>query len=84
MRRKPVPQQPLLLLVVAAVVMPIAVCVILALGRLLLAMGDDPAGAVVDWIALAFGAVWVLDLICLILALAVNSLSEPDEPPGPE
>jgi hypothetical protein len=68
-----------------ALVVPIAICVIVALGRLLAAMGDVPAAvATLDWVAAALGILWVLDLICLVLALAIESLREPHEPDEPE
>ena len=82
MRRQLIPRAVLLVLIAIALVTPIGICVILAAGRLLGTMGDAAAGGVLDWIALAFGGVWLVDLICLVLAHAVNSLSEADDPPG--
>ena len=79
MRQKPIPKRAVLLLIAIAMVMPIGICVILALGRLLQAMGDASGSVVLDWIALACGVVWVLDLICLILAHSINSLAELDD-----
>jgi len=79
MRQKPIPQRILLLLIAPAVVLPIGICILLALGRLLGAMGDASGGVVLDWIALACGVAWVLDLICLILAQGINSLGAPED-----
>ena len=79
MRQNPVPQRVLLLLIAVAVVLPIGICVMLALGRLLGAMGDASGGIVLDWIALACGVAWVLDLICLILVQGINSLGDSDD-----
>jgi len=84
MRSRPIARRFLAALLAAAVALPIAVCVLVALGRLLAAMGDVGGAAVLDWIALAIGAVWVLDLVCLVLAQAVNSLADQDDPPEPE
>ena len=84
MRSRLIARRFLATLLAAAVVLPIAVCVLVALGRLLAAMDDAGGAAVLDWIALAIGAVWVLDLVCLVLAQAVNSLAEQDDPPEPE
>lgn len=81
MRQRPIPRNALLLLIAIAIVMPIGTCVILAVGRLLEAMGDASGSVVLDWIALAAGIVWILDLICLILAHGINSLADPDDPP---
>jgi len=74
-------QRALVTLIVIAVVLPIGVCVILALGELLGAMGDSAGGVVLDRVALATGVLWVVDLICLVLALGVNSLIDPRGPP---
>lgn len=84
MRAKPISPRVLLVLIAAAVLTPIAVCVVVALGRLLAAMGDAQAAGVLDWIAVAVGALWLVDLISLVLALAVNAVSEPADPPEPE
>jgi len=84
MRPRPISQRIVLLLVAGGVVLPITVCVVLGLGRLLAAMGDAEPGRVVDWIAAAFGVLWLVDVVCLILVLAINSLGEPDEPPEGE
>lgn len=63
-----------LALVVAAVLLPIAICVILGVGGLLQAMGDSAGGAVLHRIALSGGILWAIDLICLVLALAISAL----------
>ncbi len=68
-----------LLLIAAAIVLPIAVCVVLAVGALLSAMGDSPGGGVLRYIAWAFGILWGVDLICLVLAMGVSVLTDPDE-----
>lgn len=85
MQSKPISQHVLLVLVAAAVVLPIAVCVIVALGRLLQAMGDASAAAVVlDWIAAGLGILWVLDLVLLVLAQAINCLSDSGDTHEPD
>lgn len=67
------------LLVAGVIVLPITICVIWAVSLLLGAM-DDPAGAhVLRYIALAAGILWAVDLICLVLAQGVSSLSETDQ-----
>ena len=64
----------LLWLLAGALFLPIVILLILAVGRLLGAL-EDPAGAAVfDRIALAFGIVWALVIICLPLVLTVQSL----------
>ncbi len=81
MRRQLVPQRLLLLLTALAVVLLISGFVTLGLGELLAALGDELGSRVVKSIALGCGVLCVVDLICLVLAQAVNSLAETDEPP---
>ena len=81
MRHKLILQRILVSLIAAAVMLLIGVTVTLGLGELLAAMGDRPGSIVLQYIALAGGGLCVLDLICLILLVAVNSLLDPDEPP---
>jgi hypothetical protein len=65
-------------LVTAACVLPVAIVVVVAVGRLLGAMQDAAGAAALDRIALALGIVWVIDLVCLVLAQSINSLGPPD------
>jgi len=71
----------LLLLVAAAVMLPIAICALVGLGRLLGGMGDAAGSLVLDRIGLALGIAWVLDLVFLVLWLAIQRLLEPGDPP---
>ncbi len=71
----------LLLLVAAAVMLPITICVLVGLGRLLGSMGDAAGSLVLDRIGLALGIAWVLDLVFLVLLLAIQRLLEPGGPP---
>jgi hypothetical protein len=66
-------------LVVAACVLPVAIVVVGAVGRLLAAMADTTGAAVLDGIALALGILWVIDLVCLVLVQAINSLGPPPD-----
>ena len=76
MSRKPVPRWALLLLLGAALFLPIAVLVVWGVGELLGAMGDAAGGAALRRIALAGGILWALDLLGLLLSGAVNSLTD--------
>ncbi len=67
----------LTILVTTGCVLPLALVVVLAVARLLTAMQDAAAAAVLDRIALAAGIVWAIDLLCLLLALGINSLGPP-------
>jgi hypothetical protein len=80
MPRKPVSRRTFLALVAGVLVMPIAIAVVLAVSALLAAMRDAAGGMVLRYVALGCGIFWVIALICLVLAQAVNSLSE--EPSG--
>lgn len=79
MSKKPVPRWILLLLLAGAVILPVSICVILAVSTLLGAMGDQSGGLALQYTALGAGTVWVIDLICLVLAEGLNSLSDTDE-----
>jgi type VI protein secretion system component VasK len=79
MNRPLIPQRIVLSLVVVAVLLPIALCVVLGVGALLTQMGDTAGGTVLARIALAGGILWAVNLICLLLTLAIGSLRSPDE-----
>ena len=64
-------------LLLAAVALPIVCTVVVALGRLLAAMGDAAGATLVDRLALAAGVLWVFVLITLVLLLAAARAFEP-------
>ncbi len=70
----------LTILVTAACVLPVTIVVVMGVGRLLGAMEDAPAAAVLDRIALGAGILWAIDLLCLVLAQGINSLGPPSVP----
>jgi len=78
MDQKLIPPRGVMILLGAAVVLPVAVCVILAVSALLGAMNDVTGGRVLGYVAWACGLLWVIDLICLVVALALNSLANDD------
>lgn len=67
----------------AAIVLIVLCCTLLALGRLLAALGDFPAATVVDYIALGAGVAFAVDLVCLVLVQA-GLLSGPGNDPPEE
>lgn len=71
----------LIVLLSAGFVLPMAITLVWAVSRLLLAMEDREAAIVLDRVALALGLVWTLDLICLVLAQAVNAVGPPEKRP---
>ncbi|MEE8450959.1 MAG: hypothetical protein V3R99_03560 [Thermoguttaceae bacterium] len=76
MSQKLVPRRAILLLIAAALALPIVICVILAVGSVLLAMDDTSGFVVLRRIALAGGILWAIDLICLLVVLALNALAD--------
>jgi hypothetical protein len=81
MRQSSVWQIVLFLLLALAIVLLIGTVVLFGLAELLAALGDAAGSAALKYVALASGGLLVTDLICLVLAQAVNSLAETDEPP---
>jgi hypothetical protein len=75
MDRLPIFRHIIALAIAGAIILPIAICLIIAVASLLSAMGDITGGGVLRWVALACGIVWVLDLILLVIALGVNALT---------
>ena len=75
------PSRVLASLVTAALALPVTISVLVAVARLLAAMGDVAGSLVVDRIALAAGIVWVVLLVCLVVVLGILALARPPEPP---
>ena len=67
------------LLVAAAIVLMITICVIWAVSLLLGEMGDTPGQRALRYVALAAGVLVVVDLICLVLAQGLNALDQKDK-----
>jgi hypothetical protein len=61
-------------LLVGSVVLPLALVLVLGVGRLLAAMGDIAGAAVLDRLAMAGGLLWGINLLLLLLAVALRSL----------
>ncbi len=76
-----IPPRILVLLVTSALALPIAISVLVAVARLLAAMGDAAGGIVVDRVALAGGIGWIVLLVCLVLVLGISALLRPQDPP---
>ncbi len=54
--------------------MPVALAVVFGVGHLLAAMADELWAGILYRAGLIGGIVWVVDLICLLIALAVNAV----------
>lgn len=79
MSRKIVPPVLPRFLLVVSLVLPIAVCLVIGVASLLGTLGDLAGQAALNRIALAGGILWILALVCLVLAQAVASLDDPDD-----
>ena len=66
-------------LLVTALVLPIAICVVWTIAQLLLALGDLHWAGILTRVALGGSILWVVDLIGLLIALAVQALVPDDE-----
>ncbi len=74
-------QRFILILAAVALVALVTVAVVLGFAALLGGMGDEIGSRVLRWVAGGVSVVLVVDLICLILALAVHAATNGDEPP---
>lgn len=73
-----IPRRVLKILVTIGAVLPLAIAIVLGVARLLVAMQDTAAAAVLDRIALAAAILWGVDLVTLILALGINAIGPND------
>jgi hypothetical protein len=63
-------------LLTGALLLPAAIVLVVAVAGLLSGMNDAGGAYVMNRVALGLGIVWILELIALLLALALNSLQE--------
>jgi hypothetical protein len=70
----------LAILVTVACILPVAITIVLAVGKLLGAMQDAVGAAALDRVALAVGILWGIGLVCLLVAQGINSLGPPSDP----
>jgi len=69
----------LLVLIVAGLALPIAICIVLALASLLDTMGDAAGCHVLRYVALAAGVVWLVVLVGLVFVQAIHALGRSDD-----
>jgi hypothetical protein len=65
----------------AAVVLVVALVVVSALSMLLTAVGDAEGARVVGYVAVTLLVLLAVDLICLVLALAIDAGGRSGDPP---
>jgi hypothetical protein len=75
-----IPQRAIAWLIVGALGLPIALCLLFALARLLEAMQDFAGADVLGRVNLGLFALWAINLVALLILAAINSLNHP--PPG--
>jgi hypothetical protein len=80
MVRDPRLRRILLLLMAAALVLPVAISVLAGVSTLLSALGDAMGGYVLGRIALTCGILWVINLVALIIVQTLGGLIGPDDP----
>jgi len=74
----------LIQLVVAALLLPIVICVVVGVGRLLAGMADTAGATVLEYLALGVGILWLIDLIVLVVLLALDAAARDDHRPDDE
>ncbi len=71
-------QKLILRLLLLSVLLPVALSVVLATGHLLRSMDDILWGTILLRIGLAFGVIWFITLVALLLTLAARVVGESD------
>jgi ABC-type transport system involved in multi-copper enzyme maturation permease subunit len=66
----------ILRLLVAAIALPILMCLLFGLGYLLSAVGDEEGSAVVIRTALVVAVLWVFDVLLLVIAVGLGTVLE--------
>ena len=79
MRRKAVLAKTLFFLVVAALLLPAAICIVVAWPRCCRQWVMQPAAQALRYVALAGGVLWVLNLAAIVVVQAIDSLDRPDD-----
>jgi hypothetical protein len=79
MRHKQVFSKALFALLVAGLLLPVTICIVMALAALLEAMKDSTGGSVLRNVALTGGVVWVVDLVAIVLVQAIGTLDWQDK-----
>lgn len=79
MGRRVIPRLAVSILLIVAIVLPMAICVFVGVAALLAAMEDAAAATVLGRLALAGGLAWVIDLVGLVVVLAIKALGDDEQ-----
>ena len=75
-----IPDRILARLIVGALALPVTLCVLFALGKLLEAMQDFAGADVLNRVNLGLFVLWAINLVALLIVSAINTLGR--RPPG--
>ena len=68
-------------LLIGALGLPILLCVLFAVGKLLEGMNDAAGATALEWVGLGLFILWAVDLIGLVIVQAIQSAGGPNRPP---
>ena len=74
-----IPRRVLQILVVAALLLPITICVVAGTGKLLQALNDEAGAGFCTRTAVGLGVLWVINLIVLAIVQGINGMSDPPD-----
>jgi hypothetical protein len=66
-------------LLVGVLALPIVLCIVLGVGRLLTALNDASGALILDRVALVLALVWAVELVGLVAALGLDALARREE-----
>ena len=72
-------QRVISVLLAGGLLLPIVIVVLVAVARLLEFMADQVAAGALQTASLVLGVLWIVVLICLVLAQAVNVVGRSDD-----
>jgi hypothetical protein len=77
-------RRPILWLLGASLILPIAIAILVGVARILQAMGDPGGAAVLDRIVLACGILWAIQLVVLLVVQGIALIVPPPRRPPRE
>jgi hypothetical protein len=73
-----VPRALLYWLLVGLLALPVILCIVLGVGRLLAGLQDAAGALILDRVALLLALIWAVDLVGLVAALGLDALARRD------